>query len=490
MNSAAGSLSLSIKPTGKRKSLTRAFVPFSSLLLFSLGLGLLTSCFREKHREETSSQMLSQPNNPTSHDQPLSPDLATIEKPIIFDIADKHCMSPLQDMGMTKVWLWNDSKLQLTDIDLRGFSGRGLRSDIIREVRHRMIFEVIERCETATPSESHSCSSKYKEIYEGELLNFCQSGGYPKNSAENVALATVAGISLTHKLQKRVQPLDKIEPITVYVHPQILNKKFENDNEKPVESYITDNIFWNHRKSKGYIAVLPPSNEKMSSYDNGVFLWEMSPVISHEFGHHLFFNYAPTLALLGSELRLSATAINESVADHISFLTYETEHQSLGELNLEGQKLNRMVSSEECDDGWVKSLEEWFLHHFFHNPRTEMFISPLSPDPQDTHALGAVLAHVNNALFLEKVGHLTDPQAGVEGKYALLVRWIRSLEADFPEDKKYSPHEFIEKSALKAIELAKVDNHLSHKQCSILYGVLPVFWPSWKDMCPNFEGAL
>lgn len=425
-------------------------------------------------------------------------EIARIRKgtPIKYPRADPECnetnaLDRLGDeSGNIKVWISRNGVMTRVSIPIPAVSGHGLESEAIADTvwGHEISYDM----ECKTQADGVLCKAPQTKIHSpGQRLFFCRKdANYPRESLENAALASMIGIIKTYSVQKSLFPEEKIPKLTLLIHPLIIDHHYtDNEEIKDAVSFDihhvrTDNAFLFSREEGNYIAALPTSVEfgsrKRASEPH---IWEVPSIMSHEYGHHIFHHYAPSLANQRGDdqvsqspyLDLAKSAINEGFADLLAYFTFSLEYPEFGWFSLHNTYFNREVSKSECSDGTKKKLDEWFLHHYLHQTPNLPQESIHTPDPTDNHALGAILAHGLFRIFgsSKQFTKMENPQ--LREAYRRTIAWSAKMQSSFEEDCASSPGLFLQKSLEHSISLLKEEGTLFAEQCTALHEVFPVF---------------
>lgn len=424
-------------------------------------------------------------------------EIAHIKKgsPKVYPLADPLCnetnaVSQLGDeAGEVKIWLSLNGEMKLVPIKVSELSGHGLQSEVIADTLwgYEMSYETY--CSKTKADLGAVCGeTKIRVKSRGKRLHFCKKGGgYPRESLENVALASMVGILKTHKVHKSVFPDEKVEKVTLLVHPLISDHQF-NDYQKiqnsislDIDKIRTDNAYWfPDDKDQFFIAVVPEGAETYGDSKKPR-IWEMPAITSHEWGHHLFQHYAPPLAdPMGSDLvsfthhlRLVTSAINESFADIVAYCTYLLEYKEFGWFLVQGDHFSREVSERRWSDGTFKTLNRWFLDHYFRQT-DNLNIQKHQPNPTDNHAVGAVLAHGLYRIFSEN--RETPTVSNLHEAFRRTIAWGKTMNDNVAEDSKTNPYEFMERAITHGSNLLNKEEHiLDDGKCTTFREVFPVF---------------
>ena len=265
------------------------------------------------------------------------------EHPVIYARQDQDCDAS-RALGNfsshVKVWLaGKDGELVQEAFDLADISLNGLNSEFISstvfipdEVNRRDFLNSVGAAPGFSDFQALNAlddkidSTQYQNIY------FCRpEGGYQRDSLENVALSALVGIKqafATHRAvatgKKKSSIYKDLEKIQLVIHPKLFAFEERNEKNSIVKKYYVDNGFWTILPSgKKIIAVLPHS-EEMEEQSRLKF-WEQPAIFAHEYGHHIFNSYAPSVLERASSVFASAAearvvqGFNEGIADLIAY---------------------------------------------------------------------------------------------------------------------------------------------------------------------------
>lgn len=428
--------------------------------------------------------------------------------PLFFELADPNCTleQAVEDLGSMQVWLRKKNALVLSAVDLSGVSGKGLSSAFTHAaLAGYFVQSLYKDCSEAGPS-TYTCQSREVQLRSsGKKIPICRRGGaYPQASLENAALATLAGIKQAWAL---VQPTaDKPYPkVEVLIQPRLESILATNDG--PLLATLTDNAFWSssQRGERPYtIAILPHSRESQSFFAP-FNMWEHQGVISHEYGHHVFYESTPHLR--PSEFKLSDSeqleifldeiatwanginkrvigrkdviaALNEGIADLISNYAHDSGRDPLGDLIFGPFSKARNIQSCTCDDGEVKSLSQSALKHFF-SPHFSRPHYALSADHQDIHTIGAIMAHGWDQLLTGVLGASEqNPETALKLSYTR--EWLSAINAQAEVWKGLSPEALLEAITYHGTEFIWIrSKNPAETLCPSIKRLYPIYSSKW-----------
>jgi hypothetical protein len=304
--------------------------------------------------------------------------------------------------------------------------------------------------------------------YAKNYLGLCNPQDVPRGFVESSALTTIGLLSKAKQYYDSLASNVSLPKVKINLFPNYhfnivikvdeeavssdqsgtFDSITDESNNKELIYSITDNAAWSppqeadvqegtEAESAQFI-IFPQSKEAATEgWFSGQKLWELPFVLSHEFGHHVFYMHYPKL--FGSSYGLrnygrqtggmifkrtniplmdrflfartatsssTAVAINESFADLFA-------HYSLAEetdiSQIKCMQRTRDVTSEELADGVKKSITD-SVWDAFSAPAEEESDEPVEiPSPEqidcasysysDPHIIGAILAHGVHRMF-------------------------------------------------------------------------------------------
>lgn len=380
------------------------------------------------------------------------------------------------------------SEVSLTEVK----SKDSLESPVVEETQYGL--EFIRSCDFATfPGRQCLSESGVPQPWEnsfarGGLLKVCKDGfSYNRQSFEGVGLTAIyyLGRAFERFIEMSDEKDFEIEKIRLLILP-VFKTVFDNYEDpttatkgKRIE-YVTHNAGY-FPKTEGanpipIIAVFPET-ACLTSKVNG-YLWESSFVLAHEFSHHIeksyfakFFNleknesindltqhiFAPHWNRLNENsfetdpvlYKISET-ISEGFADLIGYYSDYATGESI--LAIDGFGFNRMVGygafkntvpkvlSKDVVDLFMNSSSNNFVssnNSFTHLNEIDAECDLPSEDPnfQDSHTIGAILAHTLDSTFKiisaweenQKDNEPSFNKSDIKSRLLLAVAWIKKV---------------------------------------------------------------
>lgn len=460
--------------------------------------------------------------------------------PIQYPQHEKGCTEDkaIKDVGFARIHIEGKNGKENLRFDFSGVSGRGLVSKDGLGVVQGYVWEgIYENCKFLDANKSaFSCNGYRENVDPGKPVLLCNipSDGYPIDSIENGALVAMSAYLTTVRFDSLAIDKHPSRSIGFLLFPTFRRIFMMQDGSKEVR-YDVDNARWTNRKREGgwlyTMDLLPTSGWRTTEYARvGVPLKEyhlQTGVISHEVFHHIFAFRASKLKQFGYKLnavmdsdeptfvsfldssegrsvgmQLNVSAMDESIADLGSHLAYNSSLSPYYGFQLDRTlEARRVRASQVSTGGKEKELTEPLLRHFYSKKRSFPPQNSFSPDHQDTHAVGAILANALDQLFGEKFGEKSDHPKSLE-KYKLVMTWVNRIQELFVKNKDFyskmpaggyssqkgsgedyetGPAMFLQDAVWEAVKLAFVDvDTLTREQCTILKAKFPVYVLDWE----------
>lgn len=138
---------------------------------------------------------------------------------------------------------------------------------------------------------STACIDRIQLESTAKPLKICDAKEYPESSLEAATLSAAGAMDQMQGFLKKSAPLFEANPVSILMLPDILIHK---GGRFPSQS-VSDNAAWvlSNRIPgiSSHIALYPSSEEYLSSGRPS--FWKVPWVVSHEFGHHLFYQMMP-----------------------------------------------------------------------------------------------------------------------------------------------------------------------------------------------------
>lgn len=434
----------------------------------------------------------------------------TIGTPQAFELDDPDC-----DLGSTKpkfsnqVTIWmidKNGELNKQVFDLSNVSRAGLESTAISEALYseqdidQRQFTLNSKPQFASQFKDKRALNAIKEEHKNGVfkrINFCrEDGGYRADSIENAALAAFVAINETNRvhniLQLKPGTKKSLNKIKLIVHPKLFAME-----SLYLKKYYVDNAFWADLGSFQIITILPHSLEWEDS--NKLRFWETPGVFSHEYGHHIFHTYGPSVEYPSKRLMYHQqfsrinNGFNEGFADLISYYSLSFRQQLNPALLLSGQThghQNRDVNtpslkyetssfqlsiSKKYDSLVAEILGSTFTYELNSSDYEGYLI-------QECHESGAIMAYVFNKL-LDGYGYRHMPHKKME----LIIAWLHKQEASMRiTGNLTSPHTHLDSALngmfelLDGIQIQSGLQHLSIKEKDdLIFELFPHYYSSW-----------
>ena len=369
--------------------------------------------------------------------------------------ADASCNAEkaLKDIGVATVWAaMDDGSIAQAQMDLSGVSGDFRSLYLVGAAYGGRVDQA-------------------GKIEQEEIPLFVCSRSYPKDSIENAALVMASAVTEAFVLFTKVPGAKQPEAISIHLFPTLLGEDGK---------IMQDNAFYLSRQgskqdAEPKIVALAHSQQYLQAIWNGVPLWLISGVMAHEAGHHLIDAYIPSgLGKYNEAMKMTGNAFHEGGADLISFFTYDAGDNPLGGMYFGDSTLNRDLRSKKTAVGSYKILDATLGVKYFKG----FHLASLTPDPEDEHHMGAVIAYFMNQFSSKRLG--VDPNSSnkLQERYRIYVDWLEKAKKDIPTF--YGGG----KSKLGALLLGYIKQAgsapLSAADCEEIKTDLPWFYSDWR----------
>lgn len=465
--------------------------------------------------------------------------------PVTYLQYEKDCTpeKALKDIGYAPIWIEGVHGKEKVIFNFSGISGNGLVNPYSFGVVHSYVSEEhYDGCIVRDKERSSfECSRQTQaKVQDGSPVLICQipSEGYPMKSRENAALVALAAFLKTMRNYELVSS-DKIsKKIGILLFPEFRRVLRLPDGSTETRIDV-DNARWTNRKRSGgweyTIELLPTSTSRLSENPNLKEMWLQMGVISHETGHHIFAGLVGDLKEAGYKnsveegsnepsfasyfeeqakgvssysrifgIQTVVSALDECFADFVSYLSFSGGQNPYYTFELDRTKSSRKVNASRITGHALnvseeKALTQSFLKHFFSHKRTFPPANGYTPDHQDEHAMGAVIANSFDLLLEKKHSGLSKDRQNEE-KYKFFIQWAKDLHrihsGNASEYKTipsggYSknastynsgPALFLEKVLWEGVKSSFVGpDTLTKEQCEILERKFPVYSIKWKS---------
>lgn len=296
-----------------------------------------------------------------------------------------------------------------------------------------------------------SCKSK-----EPKTLNVCKSSNvYDRYTFERAGLGINFAIDNSLKELRKIRPNDKIEKLKIITAPFIevyVDEKVSSKKKERHIQYYTDNAFYSYSKMDGPKITFLPQSDKAIDYNlfGGIPLWDIPMVGSHEYGHHIFGQYAKKymndekslhkkssfcfdnrvekMSLFNdASLRDVGTseiflAFNEGFADLFAFYTLGEKLNSMEKLHCFVE--NRDLKSNLLGNGRPKKLTDDVIETYIYSTEEEEASDCTEPSLQDSHIIGAIFAYGIDQLFSIKTNESNK-------KLSMLIKWLEQVDKQY-----------------------------------------------------------
>lgn len=460
--------------------------------------------------------------------------------------SDKNCIreNAAKEIGVIPIRVIGEKTNEKLDFDFRGVSGIGLQNEETKGVYTNYSWSGnYDDCRFLN-NEKSKFYCKYNSasvLNAGSPVLFCTipQDGYPLRSVENFALVNMAAYLKTVRLYNNVTDREPSRKIGILLFPEITRNITMKDGEK-INFKDFDNARWVNRVHAGgwtaAIEILPTSWQYYYSIRSTKEMGLQMGVMSHEVGHHLFasrvlklkrarstaedeltqelspdddptlYSYVKSNINRTFGLENAISAIDEAYADLVSHFTFNSSKSPYYSFSLDLTTASRRVDADNIDIGnstlynlQEKALTEPVLRHFFSSKVS--YAAPensYSPDHQDQHAIGAIIANALDRLFGSKLDQTAD-RPKVEEKYKLLNAWVDRVEDLYLRKIDYyknvpayssekgsavhyegGPASFLRDAMWEMVQLAFVEKDtLKREQCKILKKKFPVYVVNW-----------
>jgi hypothetical protein len=440
-----------------------------------------------------------------------------------LDLGDANCTEELAlaDIGELNVWQWNGQKVIQVRQDFSGVSGQGLASEFQSSASYG--YHEIEHFECKGGCTANSYEKGV--VHPAQILRICKADiGEKRDSIESAAISMFLGArgafqyyrTLRNASSELPQMSFNILPIyeSIYHHSETAEKKIENRSHT-----ATDNAYWKLGRSidnnyRQTIEVLPHSKEigNLALTGEDVRFWEISMVLGHEFGHHVFFAHAPNLVATASakfvdhelwsegsrqthsgqefvskplnvatdfapknaELAVVLMPILESFAD--LFGQY-SQDQAEPFKNIRCLGVNRDLAIDHFGDiaETAKILTSGSVSHFAVSSGRESFADCNTPSAGNYYSVASVLAYGINALFEAAAGQYTDGAGAKAERGTVLLEWITALNRELPTFDKKNSKNYLSYALDRLISASVGERAISTGYCEVLQRVFPFY---------------
>ena len=403
-----------------------------------------------------------------------------LSAPTLLPLVDGACSEGLQNLDNHRFVHWDGEDFLRSSFNESWSSGTTLKSKLVDQVLYgyQEVVYVTERCRDSDDVSvllSNQCFMGAEITSLPRRLKICDEKRYPRKSIESSALSVAGALDrfegFLSDMNLGIDPL----PVSVLLLPDVRIDK--QDGQKVLS--LTDNAAWvlseKFTSVPAYIAIYPPSEDYEESGRPP--FWEIPWIVSHEYGHHLFYNLIPDSIRLSYgylakwrrgrslhqnwfiedakqsyENQVSLSAINEGFSDLLAH--YVSGNKSLQITNLTCQFYQRDPSHGDFNNGQPKTFD------YIANGFSSNFCDRVGFG--EVHALGSILSFFTDK-YMEIYG-LDDPIK----KGRIVIQTLQTFFQILEEDKS------LENSLMEAyvVALHKVMlekfGGLSPKHCSLL----------------------
>ncbi len=497
------------------------------LLLLSLAT---TSCLHKIPQEETQTS-----NYDTG---PKFIQNADSRTPAQYPSSDPSCTADraLKNLGTVPISIEGTESQETVEFNFEGVSGDGLKNQYNEGVISNYRWdETYNDCQSSDLRNFNCIRSEVSETDLGGNVLICKipSNGFPIKSLENAALVTLAGFMKTIRTYMNAsQDIVPSKKIGISLFPNFVRTFHLIDGTTEIR-YDVDNARYTNRNRKDWASILeflPHSKELLRNKKYQEY-WLQFGVISHEVGHHIFAERVPKLKVGWSSLVNASgqesvihdsyyssrpvqmrdvdmtnvvSALDEGYADLVAHFTFSSAINPYFQINLGRTSASRKVNASQIEiqrnNQEEKALTAPVLKHFFSRKRTYPPANTASPDHQDEHAIGAIVANALDSLFGIKVGHSPQNDKTLE-KYRLVNQWLTEIEKLYLSKNEFyekmpqtgynkdplsymsGPAKFLEDAMFAALPFAyNANGALSKDQCETLELKFPLYVQKWQGL--------
>lgn len=463
--------------------------------------------------------------------------IAPDRKPaLVVSMYDQNCTpeKALRELGSIMINVNSGGKQEKVPFDFSGVSGLGLKSQYSLGSVSSYVWEETYKDCVSVDKQNFSCQSSTVAENPGQLVPICSvpKDGFPLYSIENIALVTMAAYIKSFRSYEITLDTLTQSPsreIGILVLPTF-RRIFQMTNGTTYTRYDLDNARWTSRVVPGYgwkyaIEFLPHSAQYMQGGQGNEYFLQMG-IASHETGHHnfasrvgklkragfsgadaeagateLLTSYLAGSSIRNINIRLPIGALDECYADMTAHYVFKSSLNPYFQFFTANDQSRRVSAGEiNGSNDQIKSLSAALIQNFF----KQRWSSPpdsFTPNHQDIHSVGAILANIADRLFAEKAGAtLADPKTNE--KFEMANVWATEVakayaqqealfskvpEAGYgPNPAQYTsgPALFLEQIAWVMVNTAALGGNASEKtlnqaQCNIVSTQLPVYAQKW-----------
>ena len=339
---------------------------------------------------------------PTDPEVISAPDVQSYK---LYDPVCQTSQSPAARLESATLDLWNDGalgpvsrNLSPLEIQLPALAGRTTTAALTGSVFTR-------NCDT-TLSGPLDCLNNKHQLQRfslktaGQPIRVCQTNAAPpKNSLEQIALATIEAIESTAlSLRGKLPAGTNIEPITILVMPRfesLWQAWTSKGGTTGYQTLLADNLAYFPATSETppYIAVFPKQKRDQETVN----LWESEFVIAHEFAHHV--ERSLGLDHFDQDRSKIRRAVSEGFADILAFASHATSNRALKGIPCIDH--DRAPNELEFHSGAPKIIDTTLLN-LLNQASDNHALSAFSRgtaetcggvSPHSAHGFGAIFAH-------------------------------------------------------------------------------------------------